>query len=189
MSIEIIATPMAGLYRLNRLVFEDARGFFYRLMCTETFSKMGQNFNVSQANVSHSSSRGTLRGLHLQRPPNSEDKLVTCISGSVWDVAVDVRPESKTFGKWYGQMLTAENCESLFVPKGFAHGFLSLEDNSTVVYMTSSAYVPESELTLAWDDRNVDINWPGTPQKLSSKDSQGLSLSEVKAQLNQTEKN
>lgn len=149
----------------------DARGWFTETYNRATFSASGIDVAFVQDNHSLSASVHTLRGLHFQTPPRAQDKLVRCIRGRIFDVAVDVRNGSPTYGQWVGAELTAENGDQLFIPVGFAHGFLTLEPNCEVVYKCSDTYAPEADGGIAWD--SVGIAWPlpaGATPELSDKD-------------------
>ncbi|MBH9538464.1 dTDP-4-dehydrorhamnose 3,5-epimerase [Novosphingopyxis sp. YJ-S2-01] len=153
----------------------DARGWFTETYNRETFRKLGINCEFVQDNHSLSAPAYTLRGLHFQIPPYAQDKLVRCIRGRIFDVAVDLRKGSPTYGRWVGAQLSAENGHQLFVPVGFAHGFLTLEPDCEVVYKCSSLYAPEHDGGIAWNDEDVAVSWPlpeGVPPELSSKDKQ-----------------
>lgn len=148
----------------------DDRGFFARTFCAETFRKHGLPDSFVQANMSWSARAGTLRGLHYQKAPYAEDKLIRCVRGAVFDVLVDLRADSPTFLQWEGIELTAENRRQVLIPKGFAHGFQSLVDDTEVAYQVSAAYAPEAEAGLRWDDPVLRITWPLAPSELSDKD-------------------
>ena len=158
---------------------EDERGFFARYFCEKEFSEKGLNAHWVQINNSASKEVGTLRGLHYQREPNAEVKLVRCLKGAVWDVVVDLRDGSKTFGKWFGAKLSDENRTMMYVPKGFAHGFISLEPNSEILYLVSDFYAADSEGTLFWNDQIVGIDWPIMPKVISDKDTKGNNLDKI----------
>ncbi len=142
--------------------FGDERGFFTRAFCAKEFAKAGLPVNMVQANLAGSAAKGTLRGLHYQVAPHEEAKLLRCIRGAVFDVVVDIRPESSTYGAWFGVELTAENRRMMFVPAGCAHGYLTLEDNSEVYYLVSEFYEPTAEKGIKWDDPAFGIKWPLT---------------------------
>ena len=167
----------------NYLVYlnkkNDNRGFFARYFCVKDFSKKKLNTKWVQINNSLTYKVGTLRGLHFQKKPNEEVKLVRCVRGSIWDVVVDLRKNSKTFGKWYGEKLTEINRKMMYVPKGFAHGFVSFESNTEILYLVSDYYAPGTEGTLIWNDPNVGIDWPTTPQIISDKDAKGDKLDKI----------
>ena len=124
---------------------------------------------------------GILRGLHFQRYPHSEIKLVRCIKGEIWDVVVDLRTKSNTYGKWFGTILSEENRTMMYVPRGFAHGFISLRTYSEVIYLVSDFYSPKSEETLLWNDPDISINWPIKPVIISDKDNQGKYFKDIKS--------
>jgi dTDP-4-dehydrorhamnose 3,5-epimerase len=138
----------------------DSRGYFSRTWCEAEFRSHGLRFAPAQACVSFNVTAGTLRGLHYQAPPHAEAKLVHCTAGALFDVAVDVRPRSPTFGRWVGVELSAANRRSLFIPEGFAHGFQTLEDATEVLYLISEKYEPTSQRGIRWDDPTIAIEWP-----------------------------
>lgn len=164
-------TKLSGAYLINLEKREDDRGFFARYYCQTEFAKNNLEFNWAQVNNSLSIDKGTLRGLHFQQSPYSEVKLIRCIRGVIWDVIVDVRLNSETYGKWFAAELSSENRTMMYVPKGFAHGFISLTENSEIIYMVSSPYNPEYERTLKWNDKFHNIEWPILPEVISEKDS------------------
>lgn len=164
-------TTLKGAYLINLQKREDERGFFARYFCQNEFDQNHLETNWVQVNNSLSVEKGTLRGLHFQQSPHSEVKLIRCIRGKIWDVIVDVRVNSSTYGKWFGAELNEENRTMMYVPKGFAHGFISLVENTEILYMVSSAYNPESERTLRWNDKFHNIEWPIKPIVISDKDS------------------
>jgi len=155
---------------------EDERGFFARYFCQKEFQAYNLNTSWQQINNSMSKEVGTLRGLHFQREPHEEVKLVRCIKGAIWDVVVDLRRQSKTFGNWFGTNLSEENRTLMYVPKGFAHGFITLVENSEIIYLVSDRYEPSAEGILLWSDPDVSIQWPITPFLISKKDAGGMSL-------------
>lgn len=153
--------------------FGDHRGWFSEVHSERTFAELGITCRFVQDNHSLSVPKFTLRGLHFQMPPHGQDKLVRCVRGAIYDVAVDIRKGSPTYGQWVGAELTAENGHQLFIPIGFAHGFVTLEDNCEVSYKCSDTYAPESDGGIRWDDPTVGIRWPiptGTTPELSAKD-------------------
>ena len=153
--------------------FGDSRGWFTEVYSETAFAKLGIDCRFVQDNHSLSVPKYTLRGLHFQTPPRGQDKLVRCVRGAIFDVAVDIRKGSPTFGQWVGAELSAENGHQLFIPIGFAHGFLTLEDNCEVTYKCSDTYAPESDGGIRWDDSAIGIEWPmpaGTVPELSAKD-------------------
>lgn len=140
--------------------FEDQRGFFARGWCQKEFEAHGINFIPVQANIGFSATQGTLRGLHYQTTPHQEAKLIRCVKGAVFDVIVDMRPESPTYKQWFGVELAADNYKMLYIPEGCAHGYLSLQDNSEVFYQVSEFYAPGYEQGIRWDDPAFQIDWP-----------------------------
>ena len=153
------ALPLKGAYTIDLDKREDERGFFARYWCKEEFSKMGLDLTIAQINNSMSRQRGTLRGLHFQRPPKSETKIVRCIYGAIWDVIVDIRANSPTFGKWYSKELNENNRTMMYIPKGFAHGYLTLSDNAIVNYKVDNYYNKDSEHGINYNDSSLDIKW------------------------------
>lgn len=158
-------------------VFGDERGFFFESFNQKTFENLtGLNRTFVQDNHSKSQ-KGVLRGLHYQLPPNSQGKLVRVIHGSVFDVAVDIRKSSPTFGQWAGTILSTQNNQQLWIPEGFAHGFITLSDTAELLYKTTDYYAPEQERCIAWNDSVIGIEWPlSEPPVLSWKDNQGQTL-------------
>ena len=165
-------TPIEGVTVVELQPRGDERGFFSRLFCEEEFAAANLETSFAQVNTSFSKSAGTLRGMHHQIGGSAEAKLVKCIAGSIFDVALDLRPESPTFGKFYGTTLSAVNRMMLYVPKGCAHGFLTLEDDTELVYFASNAYDGAAERIVRWNDPAFDIIWPRQPAVLSPKDAQ-----------------
>lgn len=161
---------LEGAYLISLDKKEDDRGFFARYYCQDEFRKHNLNTDWIQMNNSYSKHKGTLRGLHFQNPPHSEVKLIRCFRGAIWDVMVDIRKGSKTYGQWFGTELSAENRKMLYIPQGFAHGFISLTDDSEILYMVSSAYTGHAEGTVRWDDSFHKIEWPIVPTIVSDKD-------------------
>jgi dTDP-4-dehydrorhamnose 3,5-epimerase len=169
------------LIRVRR--FCDDRGWFSESYNAKRFAEAGITDSFIQDNHSYSAPRGTLRGLHFQTPPHGQAKLVRCAVGAIWDVAVDIRTESPTRGRWVAATLTAEGGEQLYVPVGFAHAFLTLVDDAQVLYKTSDLYAPECEGSIRWDDPELAIDWPlnGLAPTLSDKDATAPLLSEISA--------
>ena len=168
--MNFISTKLEGAYIIEVDRINDERGFFGRIWCKEEFENHGLNADLKQSNVSFNKKKGTLRGLHYQRKPFQETKLLRCTRGAVYDVIVDVRPESSTFKEWIGVELTETNYRMIYVPEGFAHGYLALEDNSEVYYMVTEKYSKESEGGIRWDDPNINIKWPLSVVEVSEKD-------------------
>ena len=158
----------ALLVDLNRL--GDGRGFFARTWCKEEFAAHGITCDILQANLSFSNHKGTLRGMHFQRGDGAEMKIVRCARGAIFDVALDLRKRSPSFGKWVGVELSSKNQRMLVVPEGCAHGFQTLEDDTEVFYMVSAAYRPECEGGVRWDDPMFRIKWPLAVSQISAKD-------------------
>jgi dTDP-4-dehydrorhamnose 3,5-epimerase len=153
-------TPLAGAFVIEPEPYRDERGYFSRLFCAKSFAAHGLIDHFEQVSQSHNHRRGTLRGLHLQRPPNAEAKLVRAIDGAIYDVIVDLRAGSVAYGKWFGIELSADNGLQLYIPPGFAHGFQSLTNNAKVSYHISAPYVPELQDGILWNDGDLAINWP-----------------------------
>jgi dTDP-4-dehydrorhamnose 3,5-epimerase len=158
--LSIDLTPLAGLCVVKRHALADERGSFTRLFCSDTLAPAGWPGAVVQVNHSVSRQSGTVRGLHFQRPPHQEWKLVTCLQGSVWDVAVDVRPNSPTYLKWHAETLSADNGLAMLIPAGFAHGFQTLTDDVVLLYCHSQAHNPAAEGGLNPTDPVTAVAWP-----------------------------
>jgi dTDP-4-dehydrorhamnose 3,5-epimerase len=167
-------TQLKGAFILEPEQFEDERGFFARTWCEREFEQHGLNPRLVQCNISFNKRKGTLRGMHYQSAPYAEAKLVRCTSGAIYDVIIDLRPESATFKQWIGVELTAHNRLELYVPEGFAHGFQTLEDNSEVFYQMSEFYQPEAARGVRWDDPAFKISWSEVASNriISDKDQQ-----------------
>ncbi|WP_158827753.1 dTDP-4-dehydrorhamnose 3,5-epimerase [Mucilaginibacter lacusdianchii] len=163
-------TKLKGAFIIDVKRIEDERGFFGRSYCKNEFDEYGLNTNVVQTNVSFNKIRGTLRGMHMQTSPFGETKLVRCTRGGIYDVIVDLRPDSETFKEWIGVELTADSFRMLYVPEGFAHGFLTLEDNTAVTYQVTQFYTASAEQAYRWDDPAFNIEWPFEPALVSGKD-------------------
>ena len=161
-------TKLPGAYLIEPERIADERGFFARTWCRREFATHGLSVELAQCNVSFNPRRGTLRGMHYQAAPHAEVKLVRCTMGAIYDVIVDMRPDSATFRQWVAAELSAENRRMLFIPEGFAHGFQTLEDNSEVFYQISAFYAPESARGLRWDDPALAIAWPPAEQRVIS---------------------
>jgi dTDP-4-dehydrorhamnose 3,5-epimerase len=165
-------TPLQGAYTIDLEKREDERGFFARFFCVNEYDQIELDRQIVQINNSLSKDKGTLRGIHYQLAPKAETKIVRCIRGSLFDVIVDLRPDSPTFLKWFGATLSAENRTMMFVPKGFGHAFLTLEDNTEALYLVTEFYSPENERGLRWNDPKIGIKWPIEPMIISEKDQQ-----------------
>lgn len=162
--------PLPGLFCLQHKSHEDARGRFSRLFCEGGLAAMGQAFHIRQINHSVTAERGSVRGLHYQHPPHAEAKLITCLRGAVWDVAVDLRQGSPTFLHWHAEHLQAGDGRSLLLPPGFAHGFQTLSDDAELLYLHSADYSPEHEGGLSPCDPRLAIGWPLPVINLSARD-------------------
>ena len=167
---------LKGAYIIELEPLEDERGFFVRNFCQKEFKEHGLNFPIVQCNISYNKKKGTLRGMHYQVAPYEEAKLVSCISGAIYDVIIDLRPDSPTYCKWFALELTAHRSpltaayKMLYVPEGFAHGFQTLEDNTVVFYQMSEFYHPECARGVRWNDPAFGIEWPIKQLVISSKD-------------------
>jgi dTDP-4-dehydrorhamnose 3,5-epimerase len=163
-------TPLKGAYLIDLERRGDERGFFARAFCEREFAAHGLSNRIVQANNSLSARKGTLRGMHYQLAPKAETKIVRCIRGALHDIILDLRPDSPTFGRTFGVELTAENRRMLYVPKGFAHGFITLVDDTEAFYLVDEFYAPEYERGVRWDDPRFAIPWPTRPTVISDKD-------------------
>lgn len=163
-------TGLLGAFLIESQPVWDERGFFARTYCCKEFADHGLNHNLVQCNISYNKMRGILRGMHFQRAPHAEAKLVRCNQGALYDVIIDLRSDSKTFTKWFGVELTAENRKALFIPEGFAHGFLTLQDDTEVLYQMSEFFHPECAAGVRWDDPAFSISWPGSVISISERD-------------------
>lgn len=163
-------TGLQGAFVIGLDRLEDERGFFARAFCAREFAKLGMRPQVAQANLSFSHLRGTVRGMHYQVPPAVEPKLIRCIRGAVWDVIIDMRPDSPTFLRHIGVELSADNRRALYVPEGFAHGNQSLTDDAELFYLVGDYYAPANERGVRHDDPAVGIEWPLPVTRISAKD-------------------
>jgi len=164
------ATPLKNAYTIDLEKKGDDRGFFARFFCVNEFAERNLETKFVQVNTSLSTKRGTLRGMHYQLAPSAEVKVVRCLRGAVWDAIIDIRPDSPTFGNWFGAELTAENRRMMYVPRGFAHGILTLSDEAELLYLVSDFYAPREERGIRWNDSKFKISWPIEPQEVSAKD-------------------
>jgi dTDP-4-dehydrorhamnose 3,5-epimerase len=163
-------TSLAGVFLIEPEAIRDDRGFFARTWCAREFDAAGLGFRIAQTNISFNRKAGTLRGMHYQAEPYPEAKVVSCTHGAIFDVAVDLRPSSPTCGQWFGAELSAENRRAMFLPKDFAHGFQTLEDDSEVHYLMSEFFDPDSGRGVRHDDPAFAIDWPLTVTGLSERD-------------------
>jgi dTDP-4-dehydrorhamnose 3,5-epimerase len=168
--MRFVPTALPGAYVLELERHDDERGSFARVYCDREFSDHALDTRVAQSSLSWNTTRGTLRGLHYQAAPNAEAKTVRAVVGAIFDVAVDLRASSPTFGKWIGVELSAENGRALHVPAGCAHGFLTLVDASVVLYQISAPYSPETSRGIRWDDPTIGIVWPFAPTCMNPRD-------------------
>ena len=171
-------TSLPGVVVIEPTVFDDQRGFFMETYKRSDFAAAGIAVDFVQENHSRSV-QGTLRGLHGQRPPKAQGKLVRAVEGEVFDVAVDIRRDSRTFGQWASVSLSAANRRSVFIPAGYAHGFCVLSPEAQVIYKTTEEYAPELEYGVRWDDPTLNIPWPIVTPRLSPRDSRWPLLSEI----------
>lgn len=165
-------TKLNGAFIVEPELLKDERGFFARTWCKREFYSQGLNPNLLQCNVSFNKHRGTLRGMHYQAAPHEEAKLVRCTIGSIRDVIIDLRPESPTFKAWFSVELTAENRKMIYIPEGFGHGFITLQDNTEVFYQMSEFYAPECARGIRWNDPAFGIDWPEDVKVISERDNQ-----------------
>jgi len=163
-------TEIPGVMMVEAEPRADARGSFARLHCPDEFAKAGHPFEPAQTSLSRNPKARTLRGMHYQPAPHAERKLVRCVRGRIFDVAVDLRPDSRTHRRWTAAELSAENLRGLFVPEGVAHGFLTLEPETDVLYQIAPAYQPGHEAGVRWDDPAFGIAWPEAPALISERD-------------------
>lgn len=167
---EITELPLVGLKRVVRQRLGDQRGFLSRVFCADELAAAGWVRSIAQINHTYTAKKGTVRGMHFQRPPHAEMKLVSCIRGEVWDVAVDLRVNSPSFLKWHAEHLSADNGYAMLIPEGFAHGFQALSDNVEMLYCHSQAYVADAEAGLNPNDQRLAIAWPLTIAEISLRD-------------------
>ena len=177
-----IPTSIEGCFLITGEPFVDQRGTFSRKFCMKEFDPDFEFFWV-QENVSTNILRGTLRGMHMQSEPNGEIKLVSCTKGTIYDVVIDLRADSSTFGDWEGFELSEGQIKSVFVPAGCGHGYLTLTDDTEVRYLVSEYYVPGAEVGIKWDDPDVGVQWPIDVEIVSDKDSNNQSLMNYKSGL------
>jgi dTDP-4-dehydrorhamnose 3,5-epimerase len=163
-------TKLSGVFEIYLNPQRDERGFFARSWCQKEFEEHGLNPNLRQCNVSFNTRGGTLRGVHYQAPPHPEAKLVRCTKGAIYDVVVDLRPHSPTFKDWIGISITSTDRNMVYVPAGCGHGFLTLEDETEVLYQMSEFYYPESARGVRWDDSAFQIAWPREVEVISERD-------------------
>ena len=172
MNKNLISLPLSGLYEIKRIPFIDSRGSFLNIFRgdEEDFTNSWGEKSIMQINISLTNKKGSIRGLHYQRDEFNEAKIIRCISGKVWDVAVDLRKESRTYAKWHGIELSPDKNNSFLIPNGFAHGFQVLSPNTTLVYIHSKSWNPDYETGIRWDDPKLKIKWPIKITEISEKD-------------------
>jgi dTDP-4-dehydrorhamnose 3,5-epimerase len=174
--MKFVELDLPGLFAIEPEEIADARGSFVRLSCAAAFATRGLESRFVQTSLSRNHRAGTLRGLHFQQPPHAEVKLVRCIRGSLWDVVVDLRPDSPARGRWTALELSGCNRRALYIPQGFAHGFQTLEDDTEVLYEISAEYRPEAASGLRWDDPALAIDWPPAARRILSDRDRGWPL-------------
>lgn len=174
---DIMNTPLSGLTVIGRRSIDDSRGSFCRLFCSEELAAAGWVRPIAQINHSRTARCGTIRGLHFQHPPHGEMKLVSCVRGIVWDVAVDIRASSPTFLQWHAELLSAENGRAMLIPEGFAHGFQTMTDQVELIYCHSAPYVPHVEAGLWPFDSMLSVSWPLAATEMSDRDAHFQKLS------------
>ena len=163
-------TKIKGVYVIDPELLTDDRGFFARSFCKEDFRNYGLETEIVQCNISYNKKKGTLRGMHYQVPPFEEAKIVSCTKGSIYDVVVDLRKDSSTYLQWHAEELSADECQMLYIPKGCAHGFQTLEDDCVVYYQMGECYHPECARGVRWNDPAIGIAWPVPVLNISEKD-------------------
>lgn len=168
--MRFLATQLEGVFEITSDIRKDDRGSFLRAFDLEQLQEILDGQSVFQVNVSTTTRKGTIRGMHMQKEPFSEFKIVRCLKGSAFDVAVDMRPNSKSFLEWTAINLSSQENNAIFIPMGFAHGFQTLEDDTALLYIHSSGYSPESEVGFSYDDPSLGIDWPLEPRNMSEKD-------------------
>jgi dTDP-4-dehydrorhamnose 3,5-epimerase len=167
---KFLSTKLDGLYVIERNLIEDNRGFFSRFFCAEDYKELGFSQSIKQMNYSFTKQKGSIRGMHFQNSPYTEKKIVTCVKGTIFDVAVDMRKESPTYLHWHGEVLSADKDSSFYIPDGFAHGFQTLTDNCQLLYIHSEFYKPNAEEVLNAFDVKINIDWPLEVTVMSDRD-------------------
>lgn len=163
-------TPLQGSWLIDPVLMEDERGYFARAFCKKELAEKNITMDIAQTNLSYNKKKGTLRGMHYQAAPYGEEKIVTCIRGRIYDVIIDLRSGSPTFSRWYAAELSAENRKSLYIPKDFAHGFITLTDDALIQYYMGEYFYPESARGIRWNDPRFNIMWPLAISVISEKD-------------------
>jgi dTDP-4-dehydrorhamnose 3,5-epimerase len=178
--MKLTPLSLSGAYIVDIEEKVDERGFFARTWCAKEWGEKGLSIEQAQCSISYNKQKGTIRGLHYQEPPYEEIKWVRCFRGRIFDVIVDMRPSSITYLKWEAVELSAQNRRALYIPKGFAHGFQTLEDETEIYYQISEFFHPESSRTLAWNDPKLKIEWPLPVANISSKDNVACFIKHIK---------
>lgn len=168
--MRFVKTKLAGAYIVEIEKIEDHRGFFARTWCPRELTELDLDPHLAQGSISFSPNKGTLRGMHFQLPPHAESKIVRCTQGSVYDVIIDLRPNSSSYLQWLGVKLTAKNRKALYIPKGFAHGLQTLQENTEVLYLISEFYAPDYARGVRWNDPKFNIVWPEPVTVISERD-------------------
>ena len=176
--MKMVSTPIRGVYMVETAPFKDHRGVFYRAFCDQELAPLLQDRAIRQVNVSRTEAVGAIRGLHFQHPPHAELKLVRCLRGRVWDVALDLRRGSPSFLRWHAEELSSDNALMLVIPEGCAHGFQVLDAGSELLYLHTAHYEPKNEGGVRFDDPAVEIAWPLTATDISQRDSSHPLLTE-----------
>jgi dTDP-4-dehydrorhamnose 3,5-epimerase len=171
--------PLEGAYLIDPDPFKDERGLFARVFCERELQEINHTKAIVQINHSLNAKRGAIRGMHFQYGPKAEIKMVKCLAGSVFDVLVDLRKLSPTFGKWHGEKLSSDNMKLMYIPEGFAHGFQTLTENAQLLYLHTAFYTPEYEGGVRFDDPDLAIDWPLPPTMISERDRSLPPLSEI----------
>ncbi|MBN2478794.1 MAG: dTDP-4-dehydrorhamnose 3,5-epimerase [Parachlamydiales bacterium] len=168
--MKIKSLNLNGAAVIDSYIFNDSRGLFTRFFCQNELNELHNYSSIDQVNFSKTFLKGTIRGMHFQMPPFSEIKIIRCIKGSIFDVIIDIRKNSPTFLKWHSEVLSENNYKMIYIPKGFAHGFQTLEDNCELLYLHNGFYNPESENGIKYDDKLIDIKWPLKITEISKRD-------------------
>jgi dTDP-4-dehydrorhamnose 3,5-epimerase len=168
--VKIFSAPIPDIKIIELDKLEDERGYFARTWCQRELAEEGVTMDIAQCNLSYNEKAGTMRGMHYQIPPHAEMKIVSCIRGRIFDVAIDLRPDSSTYTQYFGIELSAENKKQLLIPQGFAHGFLTLVDQTEIYYLMSAFYHPEASRGLRWNDPSFAVNWPANVVHVKQRD-------------------
>ncbi|MGA2911362.1 MAG: dTDP-4-dehydrorhamnose 3,5-epimerase [Candidatus Levyibacteriota bacterium] len=168
--MKVIDTKLQGVKVIEPDKFDDNRGYYLKSFEKKAFREQGIDFDIVQVSHSSNQAKGTIRGMHFQLEPFAQDKIIFCVKGKVFDIAIDLRKNSATYGEWYGLELSEENKQILYIPKGFAHGFETLVDNTEVIYFISEVYSKEHESGIKWNEVAFGIDWPLEPTVISEKD-------------------